>query len=110
MRIYRRPAITTGSFEHHFGSLQPYKGFTLYVDGSCDVEYLIDRDDPDVGYHGGIQINVTRISINSEEKDKGALNLDSKLELYSLIEDALNDSFNLEAEILDHAHAQYDED
>lgn len=80
-----------GSIEYKFEELQPYKDVALFVNGSCDIDYEIDNDDPDVGYFGGLEIYINRISIDGDGKDKPALNLDSASELYKLIEKRLLD-------------------
>ena len=99
-----------GSFEYEFDALQPYKGFEVFVSGICDVEYEIENDDPDVGYIGGIEINITSIVINNEEKGKGGLNLDSASELYRAIESVLLDGSSLNDAAVSHAESNYDYD
>jgi hypothetical protein len=81
----------TGTIEYELEEFQPIKDIAFFVYGTCDIDYELDDDDPSVGYRGGLGIDITRISLNGESKDKPALNLDSSSELYKMIEKRLLD-------------------
>lgn len=81
----------TGTIEYELEEFQPIKDIAFFVYGTCDINYELDDDDPSVGYRGGLGIDITRISLNGESKDKPALNLDSSSELYKMIEKRLLD-------------------
>lgn len=79
----RRIKSQTGTIEYELEEFQPIKGVSLFVYGTCDIDYEYDFDD--------IGLDITRISINGESKDKPAINLDSSSELYKMIEKRLLD-------------------
>jgi len=81
----------SGTIEYELEEFQPIKDLAFFVYGSCDIDYTLDYDDYSVGYRGGLEIYITRISINGDGKDKSALNLDSATELYKMIEKRLLD-------------------
>jgi hypothetical protein len=89
--LRKRPKAQNGTIEYELEEFQPIKDVSFFVYGTCDIDYELDYDDPDVGYHGGLGFSVTRISINGDSKDKPALNLDSSSELYKMIEKRLVD-------------------
>ena len=91
----RRRRTSRGNVEYLLEDFQPYKGFDLYLNGSCDIDYVIDDDDPDVGYFGGVDIDVTRISLFGTEKGKlkREWNIDQTLELYKVIKKRLLDDY-----------------
>ena len=62
-------------------------GDGLVIDGSADVSWTFEPDDPDVGYRGGYDFEVTRISI--ETPHGNTLNLNNADDLYRDIELAL---------------------
>ena len=70
---------------YDFTELDAYDG--LIVNGSADVSWTFEPDDPDVGYRGGYDFEVTRISI--ETPYGNTLTLDNANDLYRDIELAL---------------------
>lgn len=79
----------TNAITYEFEELQPFPGHAVYINGSADIEYEEDPGDAYTGARGGYSYWVTRISINSDKKDLGDLNLDGANPLYSLIENQL---------------------
>lgn len=73
----------TGTIEYELEEFQPIKDVAFFVYGTCDIDYEMDCD--------GVGLDITRISLNGESKDKPALNLDSSSELYQMIEKRLLD-------------------
>ena len=88
-----------GQIEYIFEELFPIKGVDLMVTGYCDISYEIDSDDPDVGYSGGVGVNIGRIYL----KGLGGvpdLPLDKDNHLYTIIEAALIDKDSVYSECI----------
>jgi hypothetical protein len=62
-------------------------GEDLFVTGSADLEWKFDSDEPDVGYRGGYDFEITRISV--ETKHGNIINLNNTDDLYKDIEQVL---------------------
>lgn len=62
-------------------------GDGLFVDGSADISWTYENDDPDVGYRGGFEFEVTCICIQTPHGN--TLNLNNADDLYRDIEEAL---------------------
>jgi len=67
-------------------------GEDLFVTGSADVSWTFERDDPDVGYRGGYDFEITRISI--ETKHGNTINLNNADDLYKDIENILTSKYS----------------
>lgn len=96
----RKPKSQNGTIEYELDEFQPIKGVSFFIYGTCDIDYDYDCD--------GIGLDVMRISINGDSKDKPALNLDSSSELYKMIENRLlEDRFWIDDAILKDLESNY---
>jgi hypothetical protein len=72
-------------YTYEFTDLDVGEGLT--VNGSADIGWEFENDDPDVGYRGGFEYEITRISI--ETPHGNTLNLNNADDLYKDVEKAL---------------------
>lgn len=109
--LRKRPKAQNGTIEYELEEFQPIKEVAMFVYGTCDIDYEFDYDDPDVGYHGGLSIDITRISINGDSKDKPSVDLDSASQLYQMIEKRLlDDPFWINEAIFKELESNYPDD
>lgn len=92
-------------FTYEFEDLDLGEG--LIVGGAVDVVYRVERDEPDVGFIGGLEYHLTDAVIETNSGD--VLPLDEPSELFTRVEKALlkqRDDDITEAAKKDHADAQ----
>lgn len=72
-------------FTYEFEDLDVGDG--LIVDGAVDVVYRVERDEPDVGFIGGLEYHLTDAVIETKSGD--VLALEEPSELFFRVEKAL---------------------
>lgn len=93
------------TFTYEFEDLDLGEGFV--VGGAIDVVYRVERDEPDVGFKGGLEYHLTDAVIETASGD--ILELQDSSELFARVEKALlkeRDEAITEAAKKDHADDQ----